>query len=326
MKRFTILFLFCMGISTFAQDKAIPARVLVSVSSKRLEVPAFGYYGHGQCDKDGNFYFHTTTENINDPSILKLSSESWEPTIFKASDADKKMYYGGYSVTPSGGVWILANSGGFDRDQYVFEFDSSGNPTGKTKLEVPTGVAVQDFAVSDRGTILIAGYFGPKSAEKMQGQSFVGLFQPSGKLLRRLDDRFEGVDFQTVQKSIHAGSAVFGDDGNLYLLHGQIILVISEAGTLIRRISFDKPDKNSSATNIAISGGWIAIWLSSTNDKRQVFTKFLVLDSQTEQPYAIYSLPPEVSGEDGPCFNRKDGFELIGVEAGRLTLTHAALR
>src|SRR5581483_1223191 len=311
------------GITT--DRNGIPSRVLLSSSTKLLEVPSFGFYGLAQCDRDGNLFFHTTTETYNDPSVLKLSSGSWEPTIFRASDASEKIYFGEYSVSPSGEVHILGDDGALDGEQYVFAFDSDGKMSGKTKLDVPAGAFAEDFAVSDRGVTLLAGYSGPKAAPNLQGQSFVGLFQPSGKLLRRLNSALGTVDLADVGKSIHAGFAIFADDGFLYLLHEQSILVISESGTLVRRIMFDKPSKEAAPVKIAVSGGWIAIWLREADKKFQVTEKLLVIDGQTQEPFAIYTPPTGVKG-GAMCFSRKDGFEFFGIQDGRVKITTAALR
>lgn len=320
---FTLMMM--LFLSTLGDNSDMPSRVLVSSSSKLLEVPSFGYYGHAQCDRDGNLFFHSDANVFDDAIILKLSASSWEPTLFKATVESKRLYYSGFSVSPSGQLWILGNTGHLDGDQYVFAFDSDGKMTTKTKLDVPSDLEVEDFAVSDRGVALISGFFGANAPPDLHGQMFVGLFQPSGKLLRRLNGGLGTVDLVNVHKSLHAGAAIFGEDGHLYLLHDRTILVISESGTLVRRIKFDKPNRDAVPTKIAVSGGWIAIWLTEHNKQFQIKEKLLVLDSQTEEPYALYSPPSEVNG-NAMCFNRKDGFEFYGVQEGRVKLTTAALR
>jgi len=323
MLQFTLVMM--LVLSTLGDTNGIPSRVLVSSSSKLLGVPSFGYWGHAQCDRDGNLFFHTDANIFDDAIILKLSASSWESTFFKATMDNKRLYYGGFSVSPSGQLWILGNNGHLDREQYIFAFDSDGKMTSMTKLDVPSGLEVEDFAVSDRGVALISGFFGTNAVQDLHGQTFVGLFQPSGKLLRRLNGGLGTVDLGNVHKSLHSGAAIFGEDGYLYLLHDRTILVISESGTLVRTVKFDKPNRDAVSTKIAVSGGWIAIWLTEHNEKSQIKERLLVLDSQTEEPYALYSPPAGVNG-NAMCFNRKDGFEFYGVQDGRVKLTTAALR
>lgn len=322
---FQLVLVVALLLSTPGDNSGIPSRVLVSSSSKLLEVPSFGFWGHAQCDRDGNLFFHSDASAFDDAIILKLSASSWEPTLFKATLENKRLYYGGYSVSPSGQLWLLGNNGHLDGEQYVFGFDSDGKMASMTKLDVPSGLEVEDFAVSDRGVALISGFFGINAAQDLHGQTFVGLFQASGKLLRRLNGGLGTVDLVNIHKSLHSGAAIFGEDGYLYLLHDRTILVVSESGTLVRTVKFDKPNKDAISTKIAVSGGWIAIWLTERNEKSQTTEKLLVLDSQTEEPYALYSPPSGVNG-NAMCFNRKDGFEFYGVQDGRVKLTTAALR
>lgn len=117
------------------QDSSVSSRVLVSSSSHLLEVPSFGFYGHAQCDKNGNLFFHGTSGSYNEPAVLELSSGSWEPTVFRvASDMFKDTGFEEFSVSPSGQVWMLGvtRAGG----HYVFSFSSDGKMSGRTKLEV----------------------------------------------------------------------------------------------------------------------------------------------------------------------------------------------
>lgn len=102
---------------------------------------------------------------------------------------------------------------------------------------------------------MVAGYFESSADEALRGEPYVGLFDHSGRLVSRLNEAFDTVDTATIRSTIHAGCATFGDDGYMYLLHDRSVLVITETGAVVRRIKFDKPDKDAIATKIAVSGG-----------------------------------------------------------------------
>jgi hypothetical protein len=212
------------------------------------------------------------------------------------------------------------------KSQYLFAFDSSAEISSQTKLEIPDNLFVQDFAVSEHGTSLVAGYFDSTAAPELQGKSYAALFDRSGHLIKRFNEPFEHIDLAAERHKIHSGDAVFAEDGFLYLLHDQAILVLSESGSIVRRIKFDKPDKAALPTNISISGGMAAIWLIYVGKQGTVTLQLLVLDLQTQEPFALYTPAPELKESSALCFSRKDGFEFYGVESGRIRLTQAALR
>jgi len=316
-----LVFIFStLGLS----NDSIPSRVLVSSSSHLLEVPSFGFYGHAQCDKESNLFFHSDTTPFNHGTVLKLKSGSWDPTLFEIpQNASEKIIFEAFSVTPSGQVWEIGET---TKSQFLFTFTSDGEMSSQTKLEMPDNLFVQDFAVSDRGTSLVAGYFDSTAEAELQGKPYIALFDHSGHLIKRFIEPFEQIDIASEARKIHPGSAVFADDGSFYLLHEQTIVVLSESGSLIHRIKFDKPDKAANPTNIAISGGMAAIWLSYVDSRKKITQRFLVLDLQTQEPWALYTPAPELGDSGALCFSRKDGFEFYGVDAGRVILTQAALR
>ncbi len=306
-------------------DGSVPSLVLVSSSSHLLEVPSFGFYGSAQCDKDGNLFFHSSSASYSQATVLRLNSGTWEPTVFKVSpDFLKDAFFEEFSVTPSGQVWLIgaAKGGG----QYVYAFSSDGEMSSRTKLEVQNHLNIQDFAVSDRGTALIAGYFDSDADDELKGKPFIGLFDRSGRLLKLLNEPFETVDIAAESLNIHAGNATFGDDGLFYLLHAQSVVVLSESGAVVRRIKFDKADKDSRPTKVAISGGIAAIWLIKVDKKGMITQQFLVLNAETGEGLAFYTPSGGINENTALCFSRKDGFEFFGIESGRVRLSQAALR
>ncbi len=308
-----------------ASDNPTPSRTLVVSSSHLLEVPPFGAYGHAQCDKDGNLFFHNSGAPFDQGAILKLKSGSWESRVFKISqDASEKVIFERFSVSPSGEMWQIGTTK--KGQQVLFTFTGDGEVSSRTKLDAADNLFIQDFAVSDRGTVLVTGYFDPTAAPELQGRSYVALFDRSGHLIKHFNELFEQVDVATVGLKLHSGNAVFAEDGYFYLLHDQSIQVLSESGSMVHRIKFDKPDKEAIPTGIRISTGMAAIWLTYVDKRGTITNQFLVLDLQTQEPFALYTPGLELKDSSAVCFSRKDGFEFRKIESGRVWLIQSALR
>ena len=186
---------------------------------------------------------------------------------------------------------------------------------GSTKLDVPDQVNIEDFAVSDRGTALVAGYFESSADEALRGKPYVGLFDHSGRLLSRLNEAFDTIDLETIRETIHGGNAIFADDGYIYLLHQKRVLVLSESGKVVRQINFDKP-KDAIADKDCCFGRTSGMWLSKLSKEHQITQRFFVFNAQTGEPFAIYTPSPEL-GSNALCFQEKKDLNFTAlIQAG----------
>ena len=210
--------------------------------------------------------------------------------------------------------------------QVLVAFTGDGENSSRVKPDVADNLFIQDFAVSDRGTALVAGYFDSTAPPELQGKSYAALFDHSGHLVKRFNEPFEQVDAGEEGLKLHSGNAVFGEDGYFYLLHDQSVQVLSESGSVVHRIKFDKPDKDAIPSGIRVSGGMAAIWLTYVDKKGNTTRQILILDLQTQEPFALYTPAPELKESSPVCFSRKDGVEFFGMESGRVRLTQAILR
>jgi hypothetical protein len=300
----------------------LPIKELRVLSSAVTEVPTFSFFHPARCDKDGAIFFHLNKGSWNNMEVLKLKivAGSAELTTYLAPadfTANNGGFFINFSVTPSGDLWMVGES--INREYFLFKFDSEGKPTAETKLSVPEHLDLRDFAVSDHGVTLVSGNFGRGANADLRGQRYVALVDSSGKVVKKLDAQADGVDVD--KPGFYEGAAIYGDDGLLYLLLPQSILAISQSGTLERRIHFDK-EKGFEATHLAISGGYLAIWLQKPNKNALLTTEFLVIDASTGESLVKHNTTPE-TGNAALCFSRKDGFTMRQMENQRLKLLMA---
>jgi hypothetical protein len=300
----------------------LPIKDLRVTSSVITEVPSFGFFHPAECDDDGEIFFHLNHGSWNNMEVLKLKvvAGSAEPTTYAAPadfTANKTGFFINFAVTPSGELWMVGES--LKQEFFLFKFDSEGKPIAQTKLAVPEHFDVQDFAVSDQGSVLVSGNFNHEAKADMSGRRYVALFDSNGRLQEEIDSKTDKIDLGS--RGMHEGGVIYGADGRLYVLLPQSILVVTQAGTVERRIPFDKP-KDFFATHLAISGGYLAIWLNKHNDHGLLTTQFLLIDVSTGESMARYNATAE-TGNAGLCFSRKDGFTMWRIENDRLNLLMA---
>ncbi len=252
---------------------------------------------------------------------LKMLAGSAEPTLYKGPEEFQASggFFVSFSVSPSGDLWMIGESR--EREYFLFSFDSNGDLKGKSRIEAPEHLDILDFAVSDKGIMLISGHFNRDAAGNLPGQSFSALMDSSGKIRKKFDVESEKFDFHA--QHVPESAVVFGDDGLLYLLQPSGIYVISQAGALVRHIKFAKPPEFS-AVNLAVSGGYLAVWLSKDNKNGPLTFEYLVIDANTGESLGLYKSTAEMG--DALCYSRKEGFTMRQIENHRIRLTMASPR
>jgi len=299
--------------------------VLRESSSVPSQVPMFSALGSSQCDSDGNLYFNTSLDP-RDSGLLKIAHDGSKFRLYKlpSSDADTKYFFGQFNVTPSGDFRVLAQ--GSDHATYVFLFDASLGSTSKTKLELPDHVRVNSFAAFESGTLLVTGYFSPKAEPQDQGKIYTAIFEASGKLRAVVTAHFANFDLASIAKKFKEGGAAIGEDGFLYLLRPNEVVVISENGTIVRRMPFNKPSAELIADRIDVSGGLLDIELLKDQGLgKELKAQFLVLNASTGKQVGLYH-EPEPSFGSFVCFSRGEGFTFTTIRDDKLTLLTAPLR
>jgi hypothetical protein len=291
-------------------------------------VPLFSFFAETQCDKNGNLFFHTDSGLYTRTEILRISSDGEEGQKFTLSGkfADiSEAAFTSFSVTPDGDLSILAR--GASGEANVFRFDDDGTMKNPSTLDVPESIVPLDLVAWDDQSVLFTGYYGEKAPKNVAGTQYAALFDATGKLRKELKLSLPDVDLASVGQKLREGGAARSEDDKLYLLGPKDVIVATSTGELLRRISFNKPDPKSIASNIRVSGSLISIGFLTFSDKGNVVKKeFLVLDARTGEPFGLYQPAPEL-GTDEACFSSNEGYTFVVPAAkGHRNIFKAALR
>ncbi len=299
-------------------------RLLQLSSSREIVVPPFAAWGERQCSASGNLFFHADTGLYNDSVIIELSSDGTKFALYELpADRAKGTAFGAFSVTPSGGLYLVVETR--DVGTRVFHFSSDGKLSSEVRVEAPEFFLPKSLLAFESGRMLVGGYYSRLASPKLQGKSFFGIFEPSGKLLAQLSESGADVDMATTASIPSQGAITLGPDGNAYILKSSEIVVLSESGTVVRRVAYKKPDAHAIANWIMVSDNLIAIWLFTRGKDDVAVASYLVLDYETGEPFALYA-PAEELGNNALCFSRQDGFTFLRSVDGRFRLLRAALK
>ena len=318
-----LIVLLMSGLSVQDASPQLSPRPLRPSGSHELQIPTFGAYGEAQCDDDSSMYFHLETVSYRRTVLLRISQSGNESTLYKLPDefADT-MSFTDFSVSPDGNVKALVSDREFQ--PIAFAFDSDGRVSSQVKLEVPEHVVGDHIAVFPNGSTLFAGHYRSDAPQDLRGKRYVGLFQDSGKLLKRLDSVNDDTQLQPDPARFREGGEIIGRDGNVYLLTSDQVVVISPSGGILRKISFAKPEAGYSAVRLQYSDGLLVISFAKPA-KPEVMYRYSVLDALDGSPFGLYE-PTEETGNSNVCFSRHDGFSFLPVKNGRVTLVIAPLR
>jgi len=316
-----LAFLAAVLISALASAAQEPM-ILRESSSVAWPVPSFSAGGNTQCDADGNLYFRIFPSD----GLLKVAHDGSKYHLYElpAGDSDSK-YYGfvEFNVTPSGDLRVLADGSG--GAYYVLLLDPDFSSSPKTKLETPEHLSANSFAAFESGTVLVTGYFNRHADQESQGKTYAAMFEPSGKLRTVIAGRFGDVDLASVGKKLPETGAALGEDGFLYLLRPDEVVVISESGTIVRRMPFKKPSPELLATGIHVSGGLLAVELTRSHGLgRELEAEFLLLNASTGERVGLYRPEPAL-GNNLLCFSRGTGFAFLTMRDDKHTLVTAPL-
>jgi hypothetical protein len=322
-----VLLIFVGAFAIAASNVDVKPRPLQVSGTRVLDVPVFPWFGLPHTDQDGDLFFHVGGTTFNDATIVKLSHSSMEPTLYKLpGDVKKKYNFDEFAVTPGGGLWMLANS--MVPELLAIEFNGSGEVRTKTTLDLALDeVDIHGFAALDSGSLVIAGAYTNKAVSKLRGHSFLVLLDSNtGKKIRELLDTIPAVDGSKGQSLAHEGETVTGDDGNIYLLHESLVVVVGPGGGIIRRISFKKPSAGLQAMQIRVSSGAAAIWLGKEDSEtHRAELSFLVLDLSNGKPIGWYAAPSDLNGQ-AVGFSRSTGLQFFQRKQGHFEIVTTELR
>lgn len=321
---FAIVAVLLGGLLEQSSSPQIAPRPLRASSIKKLEIPAFGAFGQTQCDDSLAMYDHLASSSYRHTTILRTALSGTESTLYKLPPefADATAFTD-FFVTSDGKVTALVE----DQQGHSirFDFDSGGNVRSHTQVDLTEQVAGEKIAVFPSGVMLFSGHYRRTAPNGLKGKRYLGFFQPSGTLLRRLDTNgMAGFDLEPPAYHIPEGAVTIGKDGYAYLLTSNTVYVITPSGQVERKIPFDKPAREFSAVHLQYSEGLLVISFAKQEKSVAIF-QYLVLNALSGEAIGLYE-PTEETGNNNVCFSRRDGFLFVTIKDDRLNLITAPLR
>ena len=270
-------------------------------------------------------YFHVG--GYLDPEFLKLSADGSQGRMLKVSDQfpeASKFRFINSSVSPEGNLYILG--GTTEGKIMLVRFDEDGTVDKPIEPRLPPKVIPSTIVATDSKTLLLFGFYDESAPSTLKGTGYMALLDgSSGAVRRELQESIPGLD---VAKLPTGGApppnGTPGDDGNLYLVGSNQILVIAPDGDLLRRIPFDNPYPNSTASRLYVTGGHIIIVLSHDDEKRQVQSNYLVLLS-SGGVVGYYEPSEQLGGWASTCYSPQQGFTFLKVDNRQLKIMNVPL-
>ena len=110
-----------------AAAQSVTLKTVTPLTKHSIEAPLFNFWGEGQCDNNGNLYFHTGGSGFRSGQIFELASDGGSGRFFqptgKFADPDVAEF-SNFWVSKDGDVSILAIGSG---KNYVIHFDGNGS-------------------------------------------------------------------------------------------------------------------------------------------------------------------------------------------------------
>jgi hypothetical protein len=321
VKNLPLLCIIALAVNA-EQQSVENVRALQIGSSQVLHIPDFNYYAHPACDQSGNLFFLLKL----DGSVLRIAENRTETKTFVPQPPQEEILSGNvqfvaFAVSPSGTLYELLQS---KNAAYRIEFDADGSIKSTRKLDVPEHMEAQRIAVFDDGVMMLSGFFTKLAPEAQRGKGFAALFEPSGKLRKRLTDA-PNVSLDALGKKLQSGAVAIGDDGRAYVATSDRLSTISETGEVIRRLRLPKVDSSTSFARVEVSEGLIVVTLEKMGADHQIQVKYLVINASTGAKVGLFQ-SSDALGSGALCFTGAEGFLFQQVDDnGQIKLVKATL-
>jgi hypothetical protein len=325
MNRVPLLAVACCAFACAYGGTRPTPTLLQPTSGKILNVPAFGFFGSAQADDDGNIFIHRAP--CQEVNILEIVPSSDDTVVYKLSDEQTKQYtFYDYSVTPGGKVWALMNEIG-SPELRAIEFNSQGEAKTPVRLDTPEDIEATGFLALDSNVLFVSGNYTDRAAGAQKGLPFLGIFNTSGELIKKLDHNIPA--FNQVKLSgggeLREGACTAADDGNAYFVDKDSVVSITPVGDVGKRTHFAKPASDLNAAGLHVSHGWAAIRFHKHNSDQTVEKSLLVIDLSTGEVMGWYQGSADVGYSD-VGFSPNEGFTFIANDHGKMKIVHAKLR
>jgi hypothetical protein len=237
--RISIAFLVLLA-SGFAVDRKAPSPELVPLSVSSSKAPATSsifYMGNAQCDDKGDIFFLSGSPQT--PVVYKLMSDGSHNVYGLLGEDARNHYYKAFHADRDGRVSLLEIEEKGLRP-VLFNFEEDSTEPARTTLDAPPEMdssGIFSFTQLKTGHILLQGFFGESAPVKDRGRAYIAEFDASGRLLRTFKEKDGGKD--KIEGGHWAGhtSPLEGDDGFIYVLLPDRVLVLSQTGRVRKTIT-----------------------------------------------------------------------------------------
>jgi hypothetical protein len=284
--------------SSLAADKQAPPQELIPLSvssSKTLSTPSLFFMGNTQCDDKGDIFFLAGSPQT--PVVYKLMRDGSHDVYGLLGDDARSNYYKAFHADRDGKVSLLE----VDLKSHspvMFSFEEDSTSPVRTVLDIspdmdPSGV--HSFIQLKAGHILLQGFFGQNAPAKDRGRGYIAEFDASGRLLHTFREK-DGAAVEDGHWAGHA-SALEGDDGFIYVLLPDRVLVLSQTGRVRKTITLAPPEQGYMASQMYLAGSRLAIGYFKTGPAVQgtkLETLYALIDASSGRQLRAYKPAAEL--------------------------------
>lgn len=298
-----------------------PTHTIAPASSLETSVPFFTAHGGAKCDNARNLYFLLDGTGFWDGPVLRLTRKDLEPTLYSPPRVDTPTVFASFDVSRSGEVRLLNQT---KDGTYVITFGKNGKPIARTRLQSPENFEPRTFAVSNSGTIFVAGHFNELATDGLGDTTYAATFDSSGALRRRLASE-SGILFARADRAKpYDLAAAVSDDGTVYFARRGQLAIISSGGELLRTVKVPKPDDKMNVSRVVLDSGRVLVEILDRPADGSIKSSVVVFDEKTGRTIAFHK-PDKQLGDNIVCM-RGGSYTFLTMKNRKVKVTEANAR
>jgi len=275
--------------------------------------------------------------DMNDPlkvPIGRISPRGELKAQYRISDAGADLQGGDFFVSSEGDVYQAAWRAG-TWDEWIVSYGKDGTYKSKTKIDEK--ISPHAFAVFSSGSFILTGLEeeGPPG-DRTKTLAFTGLYDSSGKLLRRIklpndkliadgvskrDTDFTGTATITNIPVVN-GRVVSGSDGNVYIMRRTkpaTIYGISPSGEVVKTIRLEADPKLPEPFFLQAREGGLVVGFQSSGVRSPTLIKVVDFDGNV---MSTFDVDPSL-GAAFTCFESPNKATFLTMRDRALTIVEA---